>query len=88
MAEKDDWRLTGQGRFLGGAVVRFAAYVRAREDWDHDHCAFCWAKFMEAGAGEGLHEGYVTEDGYYWICGRFARTLGGIGVKGKGRICG
>jgi hypothetical protein len=26
------------------------AYRRyaANRDWDHDHCAFCWAKFMVA----------------------------------------
>lgn len=39
--------------------------------WDHDHCAFCWAKFMPADAGSDdpktLTSGYVTE-GDDWIC--------------------
>lgn len=38
--------------------------------WDHDHCEFCWATFMVAGASSDpstLAEGYVTEKGQ-WIC--------------------
>jgi hypothetical protein len=70
--------------------VQFAVYVRPREDWDHDHCAFCWAKFLVAGAGEGLHEGYVTEDGYHWICGRcfedFREEFGWTGGGGEFEI--
>ena len=39
---------------------------RVIEGNDHDHCAFCWAKFAEA--SDCLHEGYSTENRYYWVC--------------------
>ncbi len=29
--------------------------------WDHDHCEFCWAKFMEPGSSEEARR-YVEED--------------------------
>jgi len=61
-----DWRLQGQAKYLSGVSLSKKTYRKRREDWDHDHCEFCWAKFSEA---EGdLHEGYTTDDEYYWIC--------------------
>lgn len=61
-----DWRLQGQERFLKGVCLSKKKYSKYREDWDHDHCEFCSANFSEH---EGdLHEGYVTSDGYHWVC--------------------
>ncbi len=65
---KDDWRLSGQERYLQGATLYWKPYTRYREDWDHDHCEFCWAKFMVEDYSDVLHEGYATEDDYRWIC--------------------
>jgi hypothetical protein len=63
-----DWRLQGQDKYLTGVSLSRKAYRKPSDDWDHDHCEFCWAKFSES---EGdLNEGYVTEDGYRWICPR------------------
>jgi hypothetical protein len=52
-----------------------------RPDDDHDHCEFCWAKFMvdpyEGAAEEILAMGYAVQDrtadedspnDHYWIC--------------------
>lgn len=36
--------------------------------WDHDHCSFCWAKFMVEDYPDVLHEGYCTLDEYHWMC--------------------
>lgn len=61
-----DWRLRGQEKYLKGATLSKQKYTAYREGWDHDHCAFCWAKFSER---EGdLAEGYATSDRYRWIC--------------------
>jgi hypothetical protein len=76
MAEPD-WRLTNQEKYLKGAGLAWARYRAPSETWAHDHCAFCWAKFMEPGAGvaDTLSEGYTTtvehEHGArcHWICG-------------------
>ncbi len=64
----NDWRLLGQERYLRGRVWLRKPYRIYREGWDHDHCAFCGDKFMERGNPDTLHEGYSTQDDYYWVC--------------------
>jgi hypothetical protein len=70
MVEKDDWRLQGQERYLKGATLYWRKYRRPpwNPDWDHDHCEFCGAKFMEEDYPDVLHEGYATSDEYRWVC--------------------
>jgi hypothetical protein len=78
MPDGKDWRLTKQSRYLQGVQVRFKRYQKPRPEWDHDHCSFCWAKFMETddpnAKPDCLHEGYATvargqwKDDYHWIC--------------------
>ena len=69
-----DWRLRGQERDLAGATFRHQQYRAPSAEWDHDHCAFCWAKFMEpeaaaaGGLSDTLGEGYVSADGQHWFC--------------------
>lgn len=47
-------------------TLRWQQYAAYRPGWDHDHCEFCGTK-LSAGEGD-LHEGYVTQDGYHWVC--------------------
>ena len=70
MREDSDWRLTGQEKYLHGVMLRHCRYHRYpnNPDHDHDHCAFCWAKFMVEDYPDVLHEGYCTQDEYHWIC--------------------
>ena len=69
MIQDDDWRLQGRERYLKGVTPYWREYSRYSETWDHDHCAFCWAKFCVASAcPDSLQEGYATEDNYRWIC--------------------
>ena len=68
MREEDDWRLQGQEEYLKGIPLWWKKYVRYSETWEHDHCEFCWAKFMEEDYPDVLHEGYASEDNYRWIC--------------------
>jgi len=64
-----DWRLQGQEKYLKGVTLVPRRYRRSapNPNWDHDHCEFCWAKFMVEDA-HGLHHGYATHDDYRWIC--------------------
>jgi len=62
-----DWRIEN-AKHTHGAILQFKKYTRYSETWEHDHCAACWAKFMETPAADVLTEGYVTEDNYRWIC--------------------
>ncbi|HBY64897.1 MAG TPA: hypothetical protein DEG42_00610 [Acholeplasmataceae bacterium] len=66
MVEKDDWRLRGQEENLFKKKLYLRTWTQVKEDWDHDHCDFCWDKFSEY--PEDMHEGYTTEDNYSWIC--------------------
>jgi hypothetical protein len=70
---EDDWRLTGQEAYLQGALFVRKPYRAYSEKWEHDHCAFCWAKFMDPtfsaehrgqveAEPEILTEGYATTD--------------------------
>ena len=66
MCPKDDWRLREQESYLKGKVLYRRRWSARSAKWDHDHCEFCWQKFSAAD-GDG-HDGYTTEDSYYWIC--------------------
>lgn len=70
-ADDSDWRLAGQVRFLQGAEFTRRPYRVWSETWEHDHCEFCWAKFMDpnfsdqhrkhiAEHSDVLTEGYTT----------------------------
>jgi hypothetical protein len=69
MDPEADWRLQGQEKYLQGVTLAFRTYRRYLHNpsWDHDHCEFCWAKFMED-VPDALHEGYCTLDEDRWIC--------------------
>jgi phage terminase large subunit-like protein len=66
--EPNDWRLNGQEDYLKGVTLSWRKYSRYSKEWEHDHCEFCWAKFMEQPGPEILTEGYTTPDKYRWIC--------------------
>jgi hypothetical protein len=67
---RDDWRLQGQENYLKGVTLVHQLYrkYKGNAHWDHDHCAFCLAKFMIEDFPDVLHRGYSTEDDYHWIC--------------------
>lgn len=68
--QEDDWRLTGQEKFIRGNVLHWARYTQPSPTWDHDHCEFCFTRFAEPAAGyhDAQSFGYTTEDNYNWIC--------------------
>lgn len=71
MDEDDDWRLTGQERYLRSARLEHRRFSSEESGKDHAHCEFCWAKFGRGAAGEEtLDMGYGTPDGAHWICPR------------------
>lgn len=65
-----DWRLQGQEEYLMNEKLYFRDWKRIREDWDHDHCEFCWAKFsdIESDKEEILKSGYTDTEEKVWIC--------------------
>jgi len=39
--------LTTQEKYLSGAGLTHKRYRAYSETWEHDHCEFCFAKFMD-----------------------------------------
>jgi hypothetical protein len=70
MSAEDDWRLQGQERYLAGKRLHWSKWTApaSNPSWDHDHCEFCWRKFMDSDDPDVCREGYTTEDRYRWIC--------------------
>ncbi|MFZ2269319.1 MAG: hypothetical protein WAV95_17225 [Azonexus sp.] len=68
MRETNDWRLTNQATYLKGVALVRRSYAAAHEGNDHDHCEFCFSKFMVDGLCGTLSAGYATLDGARWIC--------------------
>ena len=75
MIEKDDWRLTagpvlGNEEKLKNIPLYYIPFPPLSENWDHEHCTFCWAKFYLH--EECLQEGYCTRPQNCrdadWIC--------------------
>ena len=82
----------GQERDLPpGTVLSLKPYRARSETSEHEHCAFCFAKFMDprfseehrrfvAERADVLTEGYATTDERGWVCPRcfddFADELG------------
>jgi hypothetical protein len=74
-----DWRLGGNEKLFRGAVFVRKKYAPWTPEWEHDHCSFCRAEFVEEGApvheARTFHEGYTTpgpprepREDYYWVC--------------------
>jgi hypothetical protein len=70
VVDDSDWRLMGQEDDLSGVTLLRRVWRRPpwNPSWDHDHCAFCGAKFMVGDRPDVIHEGYCTEDEMSWIC--------------------
>src|SRR5260370_22851931 len=47
MSRDKDWRLRSQEDYVNGATVLRKRCKAWSADWEHDHCEFCWAKFMD-----------------------------------------
>jgi hypothetical protein len=74
MASADkQWRIDNASR-LRGLRLQFRRYTRWSENWDHDHCAACRAKFAEFDGPDIQREGFATCDDYSkgalyeWVC--------------------
>ena len=44
---RDDWRRRGQERYLAGLRFARRRYQAYSGNWDHEHCEFCFRKFLD-----------------------------------------
>lgn len=61
----NDWRYTNQLTYLNNVNLKYSKFMKTKHN-DHEHCRFCWDKFLELDGY--LHYGYHTLDGQHWIC--------------------
>ena len=61
-----DWRITNQEAYLKDQLLYHRKYSMYSQEWDHDHCEFCFERFSENDQETNI--GYCTKDKYYWIC--------------------
>ena len=66
---ENDWRLNGQEDYLINVSLKYTRYVSSKTN-EHEHCIFCWHKFMEdcIDVIDCSIFGYLTLDNKYWIC--------------------
>jgi hypothetical protein len=64
--------MTGEGwdkeYLMGIRLYEIHDFQPYSEQWDHEHCCFCWAEFSTH--NDDLHEGYCSTDKKrnHWIC--------------------
>jgi hypothetical protein len=46
-AAPDDWQRMGQEATLQGATLTWKNYQALTAEWEHEHCAFCFRKFLD-----------------------------------------
>ncbi|MCA1837498.1 MAG: hypothetical protein LC674_01570 [Actinobacteria bacterium] len=46
-ATDGDWRHRGQEQYLTGARLTLKHYQALSGQWEHEHCEFCWHKFLD-----------------------------------------
>ena len=69
MTATDDWRLTTQLSYMKGATLIWREYTTVSDGWDHEHCEFCFQKFMAVPADKDAETaGYTTPDEDRWVC--------------------
>jgi hypothetical protein len=52
----DDWRRIGQEDRLAGLAFAWKNYQAYSGNWDHDHCEFCFKKFLDPGYADWMRE--------------------------------
>ena len=84
---EDDWRLDrGQEDYLQGAALVWKPYRAWSEPWEHDHCQFCWAKFVDPSIS-AVDAKLVREDSTVLTEGYAALGTGPAGEDGYHWIC-
>ena len=60
-AAQDDWRRRGQEQYLRNARLTLKRYQVLTAQWEHEHCEFCWHKFLDAEYSE-THRKALEDD--------------------------
>ena len=70
MIFNDDWRLDGKDNWPAEREFRWVPWFSKQPDWDHDHCAFCWAEFAAIATEHApLAAGWLAvDDDATWVC--------------------
>ena len=57
----DDWRRTGQEEWLSGLRLTWKRYQAYSGNWEHEHCEFCWKKFLDEHYAQWMHDALASQ---------------------------
>jgi len=63
--QENDWRRTGQEQYLKGLRLSWKRFQAYSGNWDHEHCEFCWRKFLDKDYAPWMREALATEASEY-----------------------
>jgi hypothetical protein len=87
MASGDDWRRTGQERYLSGLRFTWKRYQALSGNWEHEHCEFCSKKFLDASYSDWARQALESgPDEHTAACG-FTNLRDDAAPAGKHWIC-
>ena len=83
----NDWRLDRRpDDYLSGATLVRKPYRAWSDAWEHDHCEFCWAKFMDPNVS-AEHRKFIEDNPDVLTAGYAARGTGPEGQNDYHWIC-
>jgi hypothetical protein len=85
-AAQDDWRRTGQEKYLRGATLTWRNYQALSGRWEHEHCAFCWQKFLDPHYSPA-HEAALRDEPDAQFAAGYTNVGDGDRAAGKWWIC-
>jgi hypothetical protein len=85
MPDVDDWRRQGQEDYLTGATLTLRRYQALSPGWEHEHCEFCWAKFLDASYSPAIAQ--LLEEDPSLLSEGYTEAPGGQQPPGEHWIC-
>jgi hypothetical protein len=85
VVDANDWRRRGQEKHLRGARLAWRRYQAMSAQWEHEHCEFCWAKFLDANYSPA-HRVLLESDPEV-LAGGYTEAPGGTQPAGEHWIC-
>jgi hypothetical protein len=85
-AGKDDWRRMHEEQFLTGLAFAWRRYQAFSGNWEHEHCEFCFKKFLDASYADWMRAALSEKPDEYAAAG-YTNLRHGDVPAGRHWIC-
>lgn len=82
----DDWRRMGQEDRLAGLTFTWKNYQAYSGNWEHDHCEFCFKKFLDPDYADWMREALADPSDEHAGAG-YANIRAGDTPSGRHWVC-